>query len=83
MSAERCQSGRSGRFRKPVCLCGYRGFESHPLRQIDPDDPLDSIADRGVLELLRIPVKMTAQNKDASGEVSEWLKEHAWKACVR
>ena len=22
-----------GRFRKPVCLYGYRGFESHPLRQ--------------------------------------------------
>ena len=32
-AAERCQSGRSGRSRKPLCLRGYRGFESHPLRQ--------------------------------------------------
>ena len=31
-SAERCQSGRLGRSRKPLCLHGYRGFESHPLR---------------------------------------------------
>ena len=30
--AERCQSGRSGRSRKPLYLHGYRGFESHPLR---------------------------------------------------
>ena len=31
--AERCQSGRSGRSRKPLCVQAYRGFESHPLRQ--------------------------------------------------
>ena len=31
--AERCRSGRSGRSRKPLYPCGYRGFESHPLRQ--------------------------------------------------
>ena len=30
---ERCQSGRLGRSRKPVCVQAYRGFESHPLRQ--------------------------------------------------
>ena len=30
--AERCQSGRSGRSRKPLCVQAYRGFESHPLR---------------------------------------------------
>jgi len=35
-AAERCQSGRSGRSRKPLCLRGYRGFESHPLRQRAP-----------------------------------------------
>ena len=33
-SAERCQSGRSGRSRKPLCSQGYRGFESHPLRHL-------------------------------------------------
>ena len=32
-TTERCQSGRLGRSRKPLCLHGYRGFESHPLRQ--------------------------------------------------
>ena len=31
--AEGCQSGRSGRSRKPLYPQGYRGFESHPLRQ--------------------------------------------------
>jgi len=32
VSAERCQSGRLGRSRKPLCGQPYRGFESHPLR---------------------------------------------------
>src|SRR5687768_12021403 len=32
--AERCQSGRLGRSRKPLCPQGYRGFESHPLRHL-------------------------------------------------
>ena len=31
--AEGCRSGRTGRSRKPLYPCGYRGFESHPLRQ--------------------------------------------------
>jgi hypothetical protein len=31
---ERCQSGRSGRSRKPLCVQAYRGFESHPLRHL-------------------------------------------------
>ena len=31
-TVERCRSGRTGRSRKPLCLRGYRGFESHPLR---------------------------------------------------
>jgi hypothetical protein len=30
--AERCQSGRLGRSRKPLYVQAYRGFESHPLR---------------------------------------------------
>ena len=30
--AERCRSGRTGRFRKPVYAQGYPGFESLPLR---------------------------------------------------
>ena len=34
LTAERCQSGRSGRSRKPLYLHGYREFESHPLRQV-------------------------------------------------
>ncbi len=29
---ERCQSGRTGRSRKPLYRQLYRGFESHPLR---------------------------------------------------
>jgi hypothetical protein len=33
---ERCQSGRSGRSRKPLCVQAYRGFESHPLRHFMP-----------------------------------------------
>ena len=33
-SAERCRSGRTGRSRKPLCAQAYRGFESHPLRQL-------------------------------------------------
>ena len=32
LRAERCRSGRTGRSRKPLCLYGYRGFESLPLR---------------------------------------------------
>lgn len=32
VARERCQSGRSGRSRKPLCVQAYRGFESHPLR---------------------------------------------------
>ena len=31
---ERCRSGRTGRSRKPLCLCGYPGFESLSLRQL-------------------------------------------------
>ena len=31
--AERCRSGRTGRSRKPLYACAYRGFESLPLRQ--------------------------------------------------
>ena len=31
---ERCQSGRSGLPAKELCLYGYRGFESLPLRMI-------------------------------------------------
>jgi hypothetical protein len=31
-AAERCQSGRSGRSRKPLSLCGLPGFESLSLR---------------------------------------------------
>ena len=31
-SAERCRSGRTGRFRKPLDPIGSRGFESLPLR---------------------------------------------------
>src|SRR4029079_1963570 len=34
VARERCQSGRSGRSRKPLCVQAYRGFESHPLRQL-------------------------------------------------
>ena len=30
--AERCQSGRLGRSRKPLWVQAHRGFESHPLR---------------------------------------------------
>ena len=32
--AERCRSGRTGRFRKPLSLHGFPGFESLSLRQI-------------------------------------------------
>lgn len=31
---ERCRSGRTGRSRKPLYARAYRGFESHPLRQV-------------------------------------------------
>ncbi len=31
--AERCRSGRTGRFRKPLSPQGFPGFESLPLRQ--------------------------------------------------
>ncbi len=27
--------------------------------------------------------KLLQVNEDESGEVSEWLKEHAWKVCIR
>ena len=40
--AERCRSGRSGRSRKPLYPCGYRGFESHPLRH--PNLSLETVA---------------------------------------
>ena len=33
---EGCQSGRSGRSRKPLSVQAFRGFESHPLRQSLP-----------------------------------------------
>ena len=33
LSLERCRSGRTGLTRNQVYPCGYRGFESHPLRQ--------------------------------------------------
>ena len=38
LALERCQSGRSGRSRKPLSVHAFRGFESHPLRQ-SPDFP--------------------------------------------
>ncbi len=38
--AEGCRSGRTGRSRKPLCLCGHRGFESHPLRHRHAARPL-------------------------------------------
>jgi hypothetical protein len=35
---EGCRSGRTGRSRKPLYPYGYRGFESHPLRQSAPPE---------------------------------------------
>ncbi len=30
-----------------------------------------------------IPIFAAAFEKAASGEMSEWFKEHAWKVCIR
>ena len=35
LNKERCKSGLIGSPGKTVCLYGYRGFESHPLRQLE------------------------------------------------
>jgi hypothetical protein len=48
------------------CTFGYPGFESLPLRIVN---------NTKLIRILFI-------NIFCLGEVSEWLKEHAWKACV-
>ena len=40
---ERCQSGRMGLTRNQVYARAYRGFESHPLRQLNEETAFNSI----------------------------------------
>ena len=65
-----------------------RGFESHPLRQIESRGRGERARARstgmrlaitgGASLLARASCRLPVLN----GEVSEWLKEHAWRACV-
>ena len=56
-AAERWQSGRSRRSRKPKSVKADRGFESHPLRQIPPleDNPPSFAQPRDLLRLRPAP----------------------------
>jgi hypothetical protein len=57
-----------------------------------PGPTPESVADKGAkcFQRIRSPARslmgwlqfVTLENTQLSGEVSEWFKEHAWKACV-
>lgn len=49
--AERCQSGRLGRSRKPLYVQAYREFESHPLRQVVRSPEFSSCSPLGFAHL--------------------------------
>ena len=73
--SERCESGRIGRSRKPLSRLRLRGFESHSLRKGDQLPP-----DRGTVSRAWKPDEH--RTSVGLGEMTEWSKVHAWKACV-
>src|SRR5438093_11912540 len=78
--AERYRSGRNGGASKASWrLTPPRGFESHPLRQLDIQRK-GNYRDRPgprMVHLLRLRIGSVGP-----GEMTEWLKVHAWKACL-
>src|SRR4029079_14957225 len=52
------------------------------LRQIYAKDSVGYAICRGCLSHLLAKTVLARQDR-ASGEMAEWLKAHAWKACVR
>ena len=81
---ERCQRGRLGQIANLLYPQGYPGFESLSLRH-----ELYSVLFQQrapVAQPDRASVCGTGGRRFESsrvyhGEMSEWLKEHAWKAC--
>ena len=81
---ERCQRGRSGQIANLLYPQGYPGFESLSLRHEQKKSIFQQCAP--VAQLDRASVCGTGGRRFESsrvyqGEMSEWLKEHAWKAC--
>ncbi len=70
---ERCQSGRSGRSRKPLCVQAYRGFESHPLRHY-PIRPLNDAP--GCCSLNSRP-GLASSGRRVSAACRRWPGRHA------
>ena len=67
--AERCQSGRSGRSRKPLWVQAHRGFESHPLRHTVPygDKSLSLALDQPCQLCRQIPQPVVARRIAGAG----------------
>ena len=73
--AERCQSGRMGRSRKPLYPRGYRGFESHPLRQpvrspgpVTPSSQRTSVNLMGCAPIERLCLPVLVRNETIKGK---------------
>ena len=84
---ERCESGRIGRSRKPLSRLRLRGFESHSLRECRKGSPeasgagdLGPFVAQGRLWYIHVPAALAPSV--VQGEMTEWSKVHAWKACV-
>ena len=72
--SERCESGRIGRSRKPLSCLRLRGFESHSLRELFFTNPAGEDPGR--------VTPLGSKSGGVLGEMTEWPKVHAWKACV-
>ena len=91
---ERWLSGRKHRTRNAAYLYGYRGFESHPLRQYpvgslsNPQYPIKSAAKEGVTgprpyQCISTPpsaIRVSPWTKSDSGETSQAMVCAIWSA---
>ena len=78
---ERCESGRSGRSRKPLYHFFGIGGSNPPLSAFSKTNVFVRSFDAAVSVFLRY--ETTKKNPVVFfGKMSEWFKVHAWKACI-
>ena len=73
----RPQDGPEGAAEKCSCIFGIQHIPVHKAQDVPSNE-------RASVLLGEAETLFHRRNKSTeSGEVSEWLKEHAWKVCIR